>query len=96
MDKPHKPSQVAVAKLEEIVWHCRPMESGGMASENVNECSFMVRIVRILFVGRVLCHMIEPNAVSYNETFDCKVFIPPMDEHFETIKAIEPKNWDEK
>ena len=69
MDKPHKPSQVAVAKLEEIVWHCRPMESGGKASENVNECSFMVRIVRILFVGRVLCHMIEPNAVSYNETF---------------------------
>jgi hypothetical protein len=41
MDIPHKPSQVAVAKREEIVWHSRPMESGGKVSENVNECSFM-------------------------------------------------------
>jgi len=41
MNKPHKPSQVAVAKHEEIVWLCRPTESGGKASESVNECSFM-------------------------------------------------------
>jgi hypothetical protein len=35
------------------------MKSGGKASENVNECSFMWRIVFYPFNGPILCHMIE-------------------------------------
>jgi hypothetical protein len=47
------------------------MESGGKASENVNECSFMRRIVLTLFVGRVLCHMMALNAVLKKLILDC-------------------------
>jgi len=78
MDIPHKPSQVAVAKHEEIVWHGRPMKSGEKASENVNECSFMWRIVFYPFNGPILCHMIESKqpAKTRHRLHAC---IPPAD-----------------
>jgi hypothetical protein len=28
--------------------------------------------------------------------FDCKVFIPPVDEHFEIVRGHRAKKWDEK
>jgi len=52
-----------VAKRVEMVRHFRPTHASGNASKNVNECSFMERIVLLSFNGPVLCHMIAPNAV---------------------------------
>jgi hypothetical protein len=52
-----------VAKRVEMVQHFRSTHASGNASKNVNECSFMERIVLLSFNGPVLCHMIASNAV---------------------------------
>jgi hypothetical protein len=69
VDQPHKPSKVAVAKREEMVWYLRPAKTGKNASENVNECSFIGRIVLGSFIGEVLSHMIAFNAVSNSNLY---------------------------
>ena len=64
-----------MAKREEMVRHFRSTHSTGNASKNVNECSFMKRIVLLSFNGPVLCHMIAPNAVLKLNLLSC---IAPM------------------
>jgi hypothetical protein len=90
MDIPHKPSQVAVAKHEEIVWHGRAGGADGKASENVNECSFMWRIVLLSFNGPILCHMIESKQPAKTR-YRLLACIPPTDICLEKIQAIGPK-----
>ena len=58
-----------MAKREEMVWHSRPIEAEESASKNVNECSFMKRIVLVPFIGRVLSHRI-----AFNVLFKLKPF----------------------
>lgn len=58
-----------MAKRVEMVWHFRPTEAEDNASKNVNECSFMKRIVLVPFIGRVLSHRIAFNALFKTETF---------------------------
>ena len=57
-----------MAKRVEMVRCFRPTHATGNASKNVNECSFMERIVLLSFNGPVLCHMIAPNAVLKTES----------------------------
>ena len=52
-----------MAKRVEMVWHFRPTEAEENASKNVNECSFMKRIVLVPFIGRVLSHRIVLNVL---------------------------------
>ena len=59
---------MAVAKREEMVRSFRSTEAGENASKNVNECSFMGRIVLTSFIGRVLSHMIAL-MTNPNQTF---------------------------
>jgi hypothetical protein len=59
-----------VAKREEMVVRCvRSTEEGEHASKNVNERSFMKRIVLVPFIGRVLSHRIASTVLFKRKPF---------------------------
>jgi hypothetical protein len=68
---------------EEMVRCIRSTETGEDASKNVNECSFMKRIVLVPFIGRVLSH----NS-AFNVLFKLKPFavITPVNAELTTFQ----------
>src|SRR5215471_6612017 len=63
------PPMWLVAKREETVRKFRSTEKNEIASKCVNEYSFMMRIVRIPFIGRVLSHNIALDVFGKQEPF---------------------------